>query len=187
VLAKIDGTDFNTEWVDLPANNVPAGGTADQVLAKINGTDFNTEWVDSPTRTTFSAVLGAPIALTLANGTWQALGLTIAIPDFAMYLITVQCRATVEFSAGPQATISFALFDEGPPSLMPNSETLAVQEPVVNVERMASGAITNLIFLGGPYTLGLRAMRNYATVWTVSQVDSDNDGRTAMTAVKMFN
>ena len=31
-----------------PGEGVPPGGTADQVLAKIDGTDYNTAWVDPP-------------------------------------------------------------------------------------------------------------------------------------------
>ena len=46
VLSKINGDDFNSEWINLPAGQgVPPGGLAGQVLAKINGDDFNTEWV----------------------------------------------------------------------------------------------------------------------------------------------
>jgi hypothetical protein len=29
-----------------PSNKLPVGGTTGQVLAKIDGTDFNAEWVD---------------------------------------------------------------------------------------------------------------------------------------------
>jgi hypothetical protein len=32
--------------IGIPGVGVPAGGTTGQVLAKINGTDYNTEWVN---------------------------------------------------------------------------------------------------------------------------------------------
>ena len=46
-LEKIDGTDYNTQWVDV--NEPPAGGTANQVLTKIDGTDYNYQWSTSQT------------------------------------------------------------------------------------------------------------------------------------------
>lgn len=37
-----------------PGEGVPAGGDAGQILAKIDGTDYNTEWIDPPTGGTTS-------------------------------------------------------------------------------------------------------------------------------------
>lgn len=44
-LAKIDGTDFNTEWAD-PVDALPVGGTTGQVLTKQSGTDGDADWED---------------------------------------------------------------------------------------------------------------------------------------------
>jgi hypothetical protein len=72
VLRKVDGTDYNTQWVDngLPAggtsgqslvknsstsgdaswvNYIPTGGTAGQYLGKRSGTSFDTEWTAGTT------------------------------------------------------------------------------------------------------------------------------------------
>ena len=61
VLGKVDGTDYNVQWVDQtggtpgpegpqgPAGpGVAAGGTAGQVLSKVDATDYNTQWIDPP-------------------------------------------------------------------------------------------------------------------------------------------
>jgi len=52
VIEKIDGTDYNTQWV-TPVDNdtqyVPAGGTAGQVLEKIDGVDYNLQWATPST------------------------------------------------------------------------------------------------------------------------------------------
>lgn len=66
VLGKVDGTDYNVQWVDQtggggtpgpegpqgpagPAGpGVAAGGTAGQVLSKVDSTDYNTQWIDPP-------------------------------------------------------------------------------------------------------------------------------------------
>lgn len=34
------------ETISDPSNKLPVGGTAGQVLAKVDGTDYNAEWVD---------------------------------------------------------------------------------------------------------------------------------------------
>ncbi len=44
ILAKINSTDYNTEWENIP-HELPIGGTVNQVLAKIDGTDYNVQWV----------------------------------------------------------------------------------------------------------------------------------------------
>lgn len=43
VLAKVNATDFNTQWITPPVG-IPAGGSGGQVLAKINGTDYAVQW-----------------------------------------------------------------------------------------------------------------------------------------------
>jgi hypothetical protein len=49
VLAKIDGTDFNSEWTDPPTGTgVPDGGTTGQVLTKLSGADGDADWEDIP-------------------------------------------------------------------------------------------------------------------------------------------
>lgn len=67
VLAKIDGTNYNTHWITLVPTGgatgealiknsaadfdfsfetlVPSGGSTGQTLAKVDGTDYNTQWV----------------------------------------------------------------------------------------------------------------------------------------------
>lgn len=66
VLSKIDGTDYNVEWADRPADGidgadgadgadgegVPTGGTTGQVLKKVSNADFDTAWqADTDTNT----------------------------------------------------------------------------------------------------------------------------------------
>ena len=41
------GTDGSSGSSGTSGQGVPAGGSTDQVLAKINGTDYNTQWVDA--------------------------------------------------------------------------------------------------------------------------------------------
>lgn len=47
VLAKIDGTNYNTEWVDpATGSGVPNGGTTGQVLKKQSNADGDADWED---------------------------------------------------------------------------------------------------------------------------------------------
>lgn len=34
-------------WAEVGQNGIPTGGTAGQILEKIDGTDYNTQWVDA--------------------------------------------------------------------------------------------------------------------------------------------
>ena len=63
----VDGTD---------GVGVPTGGTAGQVLSKINGTDYNTQWVDPSGGTSFTYTTLADADTTLAVNTIYKLGAT---------------------------------------------------------------------------------------------------------------
>jgi len=52
ILAKVDGDDYDTHWID-PPQPLPAGGTTGQVLAKIDGDDYNVQWI-TPIDTAFT-------------------------------------------------------------------------------------------------------------------------------------
>ena len=45
-LAGRIATEFNTVRSEMPAG-LPAGGTAGQILSKVDGTDYNTTWIDN--------------------------------------------------------------------------------------------------------------------------------------------
>jgi hypothetical protein len=56
----------------LPGNGVPAGGLAGQVLSKIDGTDYNTQWVDDTDTLSWIDVAGdveyTGVEATIASG-----------------------------------------------------------------------------------------------------------------------
>lgn len=58
------------------AQGVPAGGTAGQILSKVNGTDYNTEWIDNystqikvPVKLGATLTKGTPVYESSADGT----------------------------------------------------------------------------------------------------------------------
>lgn len=53
----------NVAWLPQSAQGLVAGGTAGQVLAKIDGTDFNTEWVTPTPYATIDDAIAMAIAL----------------------------------------------------------------------------------------------------------------------------
>ena len=55
LLAKVDGDDYDTEWID-PPQSLPAGGTEGQILVKVDGDDYNTTWADNSAESTFYLV-----------------------------------------------------------------------------------------------------------------------------------
>lgn len=52
------GLDGNDGQDGLPGAGVPAGGDTDQVLAKVDGSDYATQWVDPPGSQVSSRVFG---------------------------------------------------------------------------------------------------------------------------------
>ncbi len=68
----------------LETKEVPSGGTADQLLAKVDGTDYNTTWVDPPAATppigaTYTQFNGQTAPGTLWSGTtWTNVSSTYA-------------------------------------------------------------------------------------------------------------
>jgi hypothetical protein len=66
VLAKIDSTNYNTQWITPPS--VPAGGTTGQVLTKINATDYNANWQTPATPITPGLVPIIPSGVTTVSG-----------------------------------------------------------------------------------------------------------------------
>lgn len=64
------GAGADPSWTAAPSGNVPVGGTTGQVLAKIDGTDYNTEWVTtSGTGTVTSVALsGGTTGLSSSGG-----------------------------------------------------------------------------------------------------------------------
>lgn len=53
LLAKVNGSDYNTHWIDAP-QSLPTGGTAGQILTKVDSTNGNATWADAGGSTTVS-------------------------------------------------------------------------------------------------------------------------------------
>jgi hypothetical protein len=66
VLAKIDSTNYNTQWITPPS--VPVGGTTGQVLTKVNATDYNANWQTPATPITPGLVPIIPTSVTTVSG-----------------------------------------------------------------------------------------------------------------------
>ena len=71
----IDGVTYNLS-INRTWNVLPAHGTAGQILAKINGTSYNTEWIDNYTssvkhlvRLSEAMTIGTAVYVSSANGT----------------------------------------------------------------------------------------------------------------------
>jgi hypothetical protein len=60
-----------TSWSQIVGDGMPAGGTTGQLLSKINGTDYNTEWVDetSIATSTVKHLVKNDSGVTLSKGT----------------------------------------------------------------------------------------------------------------------
>lgn len=115
--APTDGQDGDPGADGADGQGVPVGGSTGQILAKIDGTDYNTEWINAPsnsmtqteiTATSYTAVsadFAGNIVRLMNNASAQTItvnsGLTAPEP-----LTVVQIGAgTVSFAAGASVTI----------------------------------------------------------------------------------
>ena len=95
-------------WSQNPKSTIRVGGTAGQVLAKIDGGDFNTQWVDpdtgpqGPSGTTYVAstvtLAAGQDAFVTETGTPENLGLNFGIPQ------GIQGVQGIQGEVGPQGT-----------------------------------------------------------------------------------
>lgn len=69
VLEKIDGTNYNTDWIT--PHNVPVGGSTGQALVKNSGTDYDYSWTTPSTPAAsdiFDVFMGHRVAFMYADG-----------------------------------------------------------------------------------------------------------------------
>lgn len=79
---------------------VPAGGTAGQILSKVDGTDYNTEWIDAPSggdiETYTLATFDETLIPTTAPFTWFIAGgsKTTASTSYTSYMPLIESRVS---------------------------------------------------------------------------------------------
>ena len=90
---------------------VPSGGTAGQILAKINGTDYNTEWIDAPSggNTDASKESGSNIILYLADNNDLSVKIRLnSVISAGQYLDWGDGSTPIETASGIDYTHTYA-------------------------------------------------------------------------------
>lgn len=159
-----------------------APGTANHVLTS-NGTGAAPTMQALPTASSGTSTLGSAFALT-STDTYQDTGLSVSLPSSGTYLLAAQVKATLlATDAAPYATCR--LYNVTAGAVLANSELFVAFAPAAGTYGINTATAQKTYTLAAASTIRLECARRQATVWSVSEISSDVDGRTAVTYVKL--
>ncbi len=159
-----------------------APGTANHVLTS-NGTGAAPTMQALPTASSGTSTLGSAFALT-STDTYQDTGLSVSLPSSGTYLLTAQVKATLVSTTGaPYATCR--LFNVTAGAVVANSELLVAFGTATSTYYINTATQSRTLTVGAASTIRLECARRQASAWSVSEISSDVDGRTAVTYVKL--
>lgn len=140
-------------------------------------------WAALPTASSGSAVLGAAFPLT-STDTYQDTGLSVSTPSGGEHQITAQVKATLLATTGsPYATCR--LYNVTAGAVLANSELFVAFSPAAGTYGINTATAQKTYTLAAASTIRLECARRQATVWSVSEISSDVDGRTVLSYVKL--
>ena len=140
-------------------------------------------WAALPTASSGSSVLGAAFPLT-STDTYQDTGLSVSTPSGGEHQITAQVKATLLATTGsPYATCR--LYNVTAGAVLANSELFVAFSPAAGTYGINTATAQKTYTLDAASTIRLECARRQATVWSVSEISSDVDGRTVLSYVKL--
>lgn len=140
-------------------------------------------WAALPTASSGSSVLGAAFPLT-STDTYQDTGLSVSTPSGGEHQITAQVKATLLATTGsPYATCR--LYNVTAGAVLANSELFVAFSPAAGTYGINTATAQKTYTLAAASTIRLECARRQATVWSVSEISSDVDGRTVLSYVKL--
>ncbi len=137
---------------------------------------------------TAETVLGADVALTLATGVFQDIGLSISIPVPGTYLIYGDLVGSLQPAAAELDIITAKLNNATDAVDIANSERRVGYADVSGVQVLLSSPIAQVVnFSGGafPKTIKVLCQRTFATTPTTSTIASNTNGRSVLGFVSM--
>jgi hypothetical protein len=154
----------------------------------INGVTFDGSaniTVRLPSADTTAESVSGGFDITGSSGTYQATGLTIALPAAGTYLVTGRIRGRLLSPDAGGHWIVAKLRDNTAAADVPNSETMVILSATEDLAIQATAGFTAVVTVGGASTLELYAAR-FGTAWTTSSIGSDANGRTVLDWVRLF-
>lgn len=136
-----------------------------------------------PTASSGSSTLASTFPLTTTNA-YQDTGVSIAPPSAGTYLLAAQVKATLlATDAAPYATCR--LYNVTAGAVLANSELFVAFAPAAGTYGINTATAQKTYTLAAASTIRLECARRQATVWSVSEIGSDVDGRTVLSYVKL--
>ena len=133
-------------------NGVPTGGTTNQVLAKVNGTDFNTQWVTPSASTASATALPnafyGHITVSTGVGYTTPFGITtgnVPAPTTAFF-IPNNSTFTISFYSYEDEPLTYELWNVTPVSTSTTYSTTGAPLATANTVGYSSGSPINASF-----------------------------------------
>lgn len=169
--------------------NTIDGAAADLTLSAAN-TSRTVQYDGSGWRTTEASglsVLASAFALTTTN-TFQDTGLEVTLPAAGTWDLNFSPRAVVQVSGG-DGWISVRLYDETAAAVVSDSTRLMyyVASGITDLKQLHV-AFSHPVTVTAASTIRLEAVRGNGSgtpSWSLSQIDSNADGRTTLSYVRM--
>lgn len=134
-----------------------------------------------------ASLSSTPFTLNQTTTTFQAIGLSVALPSAGTYKVTATVRASISESSGPGAFIIGALYNSTDSAYITNSERILAQANSLNVLQQTTTIIEELITVAAAKTIEVRCCRVFSGTILSSTIDSDANGRCRMTYVKLHD
>ncbi len=129
------------------------------------------------------AVLGSTYSIS-ASGAWEDTGLSVTLPSAGTYALDASVRAGVQ-NNGAGTFISVKLYNSTDAADVANSEGLAVYSNAANLAFANQISLTGLITVAASKVIKLYAFRVNSGTYTISNIDSDSNGRTRLRYIKV--
>lgn len=154
----------------------------------INGVAFDgsadiTVFAQSATNT--GQTVCAAFTITGATGVYQATGNTIVLPAAGTYLVTGRVVGYLQPGAAGYHTVQCRLRNTTAGADLADSEIVCAGANVSGSFAAGTAAFSAIVTVAGATTLELYAART-GTVWTISNLTSNTDGRSVLDWVRLF-
>ena len=168
---NLTGTVINAELpLNMHSNKITSVGTA-----TTSGDALSYPWITSTA--SISSLSSSPYNLTLSNGVFEDVGLSITLPAAGTYLVFADVRSVVKLTIGSGAYIKTKLRNTTDSVDITDSERLGAYIDTTGRQVYGTTTTNEIITVAASKTIKVYASRNAGTTYATSAIYSDSDGK----------
>jgi len=130
------------------------------------------------------SILASSFTLNAANGTYQAIGLSVTLPRAGTYLVTANVSGSMS-ATEVGAYIVAKFVNQTDTTDIDNSETFVVRSNISGVPNYQTAPMSNIITVTASKIIAIQAFRTAGTTYQGSSVMAQTYGRTRMSYLKI--